>query len=328
MELVPELVADSKLDTIFKRGFTIHHIRTPDTTPLLGKNKKKQKWEQSKELGRGSFGTVWLQKLVGGGDKDTDKRAVKQIEKRSAVDYSHELDAIAKFSQDKFNYSFVKSLGWYEDDKHVYISMEYLPHGDLSRHFDEFGQLLEHEAQCVAHQILDGLKSMHDHGFVHRDLKPQNVLIKERSPNWWVKLGDFGVSKRMQDAASLSTYTGTDGFMAPEVIMRKGHVNWKALAGRKSYTDAVDIWALGALVFQALTGSEPFAKDLGSYVEGKTPFPYHVLQAQSISRKGCDLLERLLQVIPENRPTASDALQDPWLKAQEATQRDSIESLR
>lgn len=105
MELVPELVADSKLDTIFKKGFTIHHVRTPDTTPLLGKNKKKQKWEQSKELGRGSFGTVWLQKLVGGGDKDTDKRAVKQIEKRSAVDYSHELDAIAKFSQDKVSNS-------------------------------------------------------------------------------------------------------------------------------------------------------------------------------------------------------------------------------
>jgi len=105
MELVSDLVADSKLDTIFKKGFTIHHVQTPDTTPLLGRNRKKQKWERSKELGRGSFGTVWLQKLVGGGDSDAGERAVKQIEKRSTIDYSHELDAIAKFSQDKVSNS-------------------------------------------------------------------------------------------------------------------------------------------------------------------------------------------------------------------------------
>lgn len=101
MELVPELVADSKLDTIFKKGFTIHHIRTPDTTPLLGKNKKKQKWEQSKELGQGSFGFVYLQKLVGGGDSDAEKRAVKKIKKGPKDDYRRELYAIAKFSQER-----------------------------------------------------------------------------------------------------------------------------------------------------------------------------------------------------------------------------------
>ena len=102
MEIVPELVADSKLDTIFKKGFTIHHVRTPDTTPLLGKNNKKEKWEQTEQLGQGSFGTVWLQKLVGaGGDSDLKRRAVKIIKKGPKVDYKPELHAIAKFSQEK-----------------------------------------------------------------------------------------------------------------------------------------------------------------------------------------------------------------------------------
>jgi len=102
MEIVPELVADSKLDTIFKKGFTIHHVRTPDTTPLLGKNHKKEKWEQTEQLGQGSFGTVWLQKLVGaGGDSDLKTRAVKIIKKGPKVDYRPELHAIAKFSQEK-----------------------------------------------------------------------------------------------------------------------------------------------------------------------------------------------------------------------------------
>jgi serine/threonine protein kinase len=228
----------------------------------------------------------------------------------------------------QFNSSFVKSFGWYEDDEQVYISMEYLPHGDLSHYLDKFGPLPQHEVQCIAHQILDGLATMHEHDFVHRDLKPQNVLIKDCGPDWWVKLGDFGVSKRMVDAASLRTVTGTRDFMAPEVLVKGRFVICEALAGRDFYTSAVDMWALGALVFQALTGSKPF-ESLASCVDSTIPFPYHILQAQHISQDGCDLIGRLLQVMPEKRPTASEALDDPWLIGQRAPPlRESIESLR
>jgi hypothetical protein len=99
MTLASELVTDSKLETIFKKNLTIHVVK--GTTPLQGKNRKKQKWERIEPLGQGSFGFVWREKLVGGGDKDVQERAVKGIKKGSVTDYSQELHAIAKFSQDR-----------------------------------------------------------------------------------------------------------------------------------------------------------------------------------------------------------------------------------
>jgi hypothetical protein len=101
MTLASELVTDSKLETIFKKNLTIHVVKTAGTTPLQGKNRKRQKWKRIEALGQGSFGFVWRETLVGGGDKDIQDRAVKGIKKGFVTDYSQELHAIAKFSQDR-----------------------------------------------------------------------------------------------------------------------------------------------------------------------------------------------------------------------------------
>ncbi|KAI4929126.1 hypothetical protein J4E85_005751 [Alternaria conjuncta] len=310
-----ELVNDTKLDTVFKKDYTIHLI-----------DRKKHKWKANQELGQGAFGVVWLEKLVGGGDGDV--RAVKKINKEDAKNYNRELHAIAKFSKDRFNTWFVKSFGWYENDEHVFISMEYLPHGDLGCYLDKSGPLPELEVQQIACQILEGLECMHKDEFIHRDLKPQNVLIKETGPRWWIKLGDFGISKRMDNAELHHTVTGTPAFMAPEMLAYGGKLHSETFADSKPYTNAVDIWALGALVFMALTGVRPFAKDLLSYVNYKTPFPKDLLQKCDVSQPGCDFIERLLAVIPEDRLTASGALHDTWLAEQRAESlAASLESL-
>jgi serine/threonine protein kinase len=65
---------------------------------------------------------------------------------------------------------FVKSFGWYESPEHIFIAMEYLPHGDLQRYLGS--PLNESEAQLIVHQTLEGLVFMHERGFAHRDLKP------------------------------------------------------------------------------------------------------------------------------------------------------------
>jgi serine/threonine protein kinase len=65
---------------------------------------------------------------------------------------------------------FVKSFGWYESPRSIYITMEYLPHGDLHKFLGSPVQ--ESEAKLIAHQILEGLVFMHRNGFAHRDLKP------------------------------------------------------------------------------------------------------------------------------------------------------------
>jgi serine/threonine protein kinase len=193
--------------------------------------------------------------------------------------------------------------------------MEYLPCGDLQGYLS--APLPESEVQQIASQILEGLSHMHDNGFAHRDLKPSNILVKSRGPSWWVKIGDFGISKRAGEGlTALRTLHGTLGFIAPEILVQKGWIDYPELAGVQEYTSAVDIWALGEIVFRALTHQEPFLTNLASYVTGKSPFPHDILQEKRISNEGCDLVKCLSQPIPANRPAAKKVLKHPWTSPQ------------
>ncbi|KAK4127132.1 hypothetical protein N657DRAFT_631015 [Parathielavia appendiculata] len=117
---------------------------------------------------------------------------------------------------------FLQSYGWLSTTEAIYIAMEYLPHGDLKKHLIQ--SLPESEAKTVCTQVLEDLKCMHENGFVHRDLTPQNILV-----------GDSSMMVQ-----------GTMGFMAREVL---GYVP------RGSSFYAVDIWSLGALLFFVSTNA-------------------------------------------------------------------------
>ena len=70
----------------------------------------------------------------------------------------------------KFEECFVKSFGWYDDNDSIYLTMEYLPDGDLHQYLNS--PLLEKDGRRIVSQILEGLRFMHERGFTHRDLKP------------------------------------------------------------------------------------------------------------------------------------------------------------
>src|ERR1700712_6036468 len=118
--------------------------------------------------------------------------------------------------------------------------MEYCELGDLHKHLSSNPPLPEKEAQEVMFQILEGIRYMHEHEFAHRDLKPavstkpcncdriscliksakQNILVKSIPPEpWWVKITDFGISKRIEESLGApSTMKGTLQFIAPELF--------------------------------------------------------------------------------------------------------------
>ncbi|CEO60026.1 hypothetical protein PMG11_04669 [Penicillium brasilianum] len=97
--------------------------------------------------------------------------------------------------------------------------MEYLEKGDLLKYLDHSRTpLSENETKEITFQILEGLDMMHQNKFAHRDLEPQNILIQSHPPSqWWVKLADFGISKRIEEASGGSTLHGTLGYIAPEL---------------------------------------------------------------------------------------------------------------
>jgi serine/threonine protein kinase len=184
-----DLVRDSRLNTEFLDGQIKHIYFTSSRSARQRRVKVEEIWSRQKELGNGTYGQVWLESCISG-QRSGKVRAVKAIRKdktlSSNIDYKRELEATAKFSHDRVRYAyrssasqltpiqyvhcFVKSFGWYESEEAVFISMEYLEHGDLQKQLDQ--PLPEIEAKEIASQIVEGLGFMHENDFVHRDLKP------------------------------------------------------------------------------------------------------------------------------------------------------------
>jgi serine/threonine protein kinase len=206
--------------------------------------------------------------------------------------------------------AFVNFLGWFEDDDSVYIAMEYFQHGTL----DEFIKqtLSEKDARIISLQLLEGLKIMHDEHFTHRDLKPQNIFVVQHSPNWWVKIGDFGISKRVaNNETALQTNVGTPLYLAPEVF------HYVPLSDEESdaYTNAVDVWSLACVVYTMLALRPPFVewpRKLIIYCNGGE-FPENPLRGRATS-PAIDFIKSVLVPFPSERPTAEAALNSPWFQ--------------
>lgn len=314
--IIPDLVRLSQLQAQFLFNTTLNikytqHIElVAQSSSERRKVRKEEQWVKQRKLGEGGFGAVYLQKCIKG-DKQDQLRAVKRIKKQGYANYHRELEAIALFSQLKYEQCFVRSYGWYDNDDYIYIAMEYLPNGDLSNCIKE--PLPENECKLIVAQLLEGLSFMHEHGFAHRDLKPQNVLVVHKPPRrWWVKLADFGISKRAADGQSeLRTKAGTPAYAAPEVF---------GIIQTDSYTSAVDMWSLGVIAYRVLTGETMFRdaifrdpSRLIKYVGGTLKFPVEALQTKEISPEGCQAIEKMIAAKPENRPSAAECLNETWL---------------
>ncbi|KAH8807573.1 kinase-like domain-containing protein, partial [Xylogone sp. PMI_703] len=205
---------------------------------------------------------------------------------------------------------FVEFFGWFEDEEHVFLAMEYFPYGTLDKFIKP--SLTERDAQIIALQVLEGMRIMHEERFTHRDLKPQNVFVVQKSPQWWVKIGDFGISKRVaNNDTALRTSTGTPSYIAPEIFHYVPLLDDEC----EAYTNAVDMWSFGCVVYEMLALQVPFIdwpKNLVAYCNGGQ-FPDAPLKARSASSKAIDFVQRILTAIPSLRPTAQEALNSFWL---------------
>jgi len=143
--------------------------------------------------------------------------------------------------------------------------------------------------------------------------------VKSIGPDWWVKIGDFGISKRAeQGLTALRTLNGTPGFLAPEMLVQLGLLDGNDLLISESYTVAIDIWSVGEITFRALTGKQPFPtiKSLGTYIRGTSSFPVDVLHAHGVSSEGYDILKSLMAPMPNDRLTAKEASEHKWIEPQ------------
>jgi len=137
--------------------------------------------------------------------------------------------------------------------------------------------------------------------------------VLRSGPDWWVKIADFGISKRTE-ASALRTVVGTEAYLAPEV---RGIYTMDAKPEDADvYSLAVDMWSVGAIAFQMLAGRSPFPDGLSlfHYVVSSSPFPMD----GAIGTECADFVRKTMAASPRHRPTAGDALAHPWVAGQSA----------
>ncbi|CAG8000680.1 unnamed protein product [Penicillium olsonii] len=310
MSRIPDIVRDFKLRTQFQDGNaeTIHTYHESDLAAGRRVVVRLEHWQRQREIGSGSYGQVWLEKCTKGG-RTVNVRAVKQVPTNGHIDYHRELEAITRFSHKNYYRCFTTSFGWFETPTHLFIAMEYLERGDLLAYLKGRPPLPESETKVIASQIVEAIAMMHENGFRHGDLKPNNILIMSHPPHiWWVKLTDFGLSKRIEEASGASTLLkGTPGFIAPELYELT----------ERGTPYAPDLWAVGATLFFMLVKRHVFDSvgQLARYATNSKDFPTNLLIDVGATRLAITFIKSLMFVEPRHRATADIAFQHEWLQS-------------
>jgi len=207
----------------------------------------------------------------------------------------------------------------FEDDREVSLVMQYCSGGTLEHALRSQGAFEEQAFKEHAVPMLSAVNYIHRAGIVHRDIKPRNWV--HEADGVTVKLIDFGFSAKQflsaEHSDTLQGCMGTLGYLAPEVV-RAG------LADSAAYGAGCDVWSLGVVFLELLTGEPAFHRDSG-FCEGYTEevvqreildVTADVVERHLASAPGAPrpLLRRLLTPDPDGRPSAESALRDPYLE--------------
>ncbi|NPB05235.1 MAG: serine/threonine protein kinase [Aquificae bacterium] len=193
-----------------------------------------------KKLGEGRFGKVYLVEDLKTGEVYALKESKDPLFARQLLDEAQNVLLLHHPNLVRLHHYFLS-----KDRKRIYLLYEYCDGGDLKAFVEKLGRPLKFgEALDVLYQVASGLAYLHDHGYVHLDVKPENVLLKREGEKEVWKLGDFGLLKTRGFSGILDV-KGTVGYIAPEVF--KGEIH------RSS-----DVFSLGCLLYYMLEGHHPF----------------------------------------------------------------------
>lgn len=245
-------------------------------------------YEIIRQLGRGSFATVYLAK-----DKKLEFRvAIKSYEKATPQVVRNVHNEI-KVLRSLDHPNIVKLLDVRQESNSIHLVLEYVQGGSLEN-FVKTRNVDLQESNKIFKQILSTVQYCHSLGVVHRDLKPSNILIDASKK---VKIIDFGFASLKGDF-QLKLYCGTPEFMAPELIERKPYDGQK-----------VDMWALGVILHFILTKKYPFVGRNEREILKKVTMA-GLQNTIKIPKEALGILQRLLSRDPAFRLSASDALKD------------------
>ncbi|KAL5019132.1 hypothetical protein ScPMuIL_004854 [Solemya velum] len=194
-------------------------------------------------LGVGGFGRVELVQM------SHDKKrtfALKTMKKHHIVETQQQEHIMneKKIMSDARCDFIVRLYRTFKDRKYLYMVLELCLGGELWTLLRDRGSFDDSTTRFYTGCVVEAFTYLHNKGVVYRDLKPENLLLDSQG---YAKLVDFGFAKKIGHGRKTWTFCGTPEYVAPEIILNKGH------------DIAADIWSLGILMFELLTGSPPFS---------------------------------------------------------------------
>lgn len=238
---------ESVVGDIQRLGDTGDFLHSDDDKKLLLSDLTKRR-----VLGQGAFGKVWLVS----NNETGEAYALKEISKRRTIE-SNQVSSVIREKEflELLQHPFILQLvSSFQDETYLYLLLPVIPGGELFsvlHNKKARGRGLPNNTSAFyAACILEALGHFHQRSIAYRDLKLENVLIDELG---YCRIVDLGFAKVVED----KTYTlvGTPEYLAPEIIMSKGH------------DKAADYWAFGVLVYELLVGKSPFYRSGSSQID-------------------------------------------------------------
>ncbi|CAO1406076.1 unnamed protein product [Diamesa serratosioi] len=302
--ITPQPLASS---TIIEQPMKIEQPRKPISNPVQyavptnekvqakGKSWALENFDIGKPLGRGKFGNVYLAR-----EKETKfVIALKVLFKKqiSEQKIEHQVRREIEIQSHLRHPNILRMYGFFHDNSRIYLILEYAPKGTL------FTCLKQQPDNCFSEKItavyikslVSALIYLHKHDVIHRDIKPENLLLGNDNQ---LKIADFGWSVH-EPVSNRTTICGTMDYLSPEMVKGEPH------------TKTVDVWSLGVLMFELLTGSAPF-HDANHDITYKKIMKVDYKLPPHISKAATHLISKLLVFHPTLRMTLEQVSTHPW----------------
>ena len=248
-----------------------------------------------RNIGHGAFGKVNIALHILSGHIVAIK-SFNKIKKSFPLNrIYYEIKLLKKLRNHK---NIIKYFEHFETEKYFCIVMENISGGNLLNAINKMSKFSESMARNIFKQLIQTIKYLHNMNIVHRDIKPDNILLELDNT---IKLCDFGVSKQIKKGQLLTDTCGTPAFIAPEILKEKPYNPY-----------ITDIWSSGVVLYIIVSGFFPFRGNnetelRKNIINGNFP------KLNDISENLKDLLDKLLEINPEKRITIDKILKHPWL---------------
>ncbi|KAL9241459.1 hypothetical protein vseg_015570 [Gypsophila vaccaria] len=246
----------------------------------------------TEKISESLYSTVW--RGFHRNKTNKDDVAIKQINpSKLSPTLKSSLDCELSFLSSVIHPNIIRLFNYFQVEGSLFLVFEFCNGGSLASYIKRHGKVKEQTVRDFMHQLGAGLRVLQHHHIIHRDLKPENILLSSSDNNTELKIADFGLSRHLCLGSYAETVCGSPLYMAPEVLEFK------------RYDEKVDMWSIGAILFELLNGHPPFpgrsnVQLLKNIKNSRYPL-FSQLVLQTIHPDCFDLCSKLLCVNPVNR---------------------------